>query len=145
MRKVTTFAVAVLLATGITAAPASAATPAVGAKCAVKLAVVKAGTAKLYCGKNTNARTKAKYKLAWKKSSDCYDLIVAFNDANPLYEKGLKQSADAKAYIASMDSVTASTEAVALMKNEIAIADAQLIVAGGTIQSIKSTLALGCS
>lgn len=59
-------------------APAAQAATTVGGKCTTKWAVAKAGTAKVYCGKNMNTKTKKKYALAWVKSASCYVNIPAF-------------------------------------------------------------------
>lgn len=116
MRKFFTFALAgAVFAFGV---PAQAATT-VGGKCTTRLAVAKAGAVKVYCGKNTNAKTKASYKLAWVKSTTlykdagkpvgCYELIVQNQETQAKAADAQKQMADIKDQLKALDTATAAT------------------------------------
>lgn len=121
MRKVLTLAVTALLATGIAAAPASAATPVTGAKCIERLATAKAGTARLYCGKNLNAKTKKKYKLAWINFSACYNGIIEFKKTDAQYQDALKQLDNIKAQFAALDTATQTVMAPQVQQLDLAV------------------------
>ena len=118
MRKFVAVAAAAVLL--FSAAPAQAVSVKVGAKCTSRLAVAKAGSVKVYCGVNTNAKTKRSYKLAWVKSTTlykdggkavgCYELIVQNKGTQAKAAAAVKQLADIKAQIATMD--TASAQAL---------------------------------
>ena len=137
MRKVLTLAVAALLATGVVAAPASAATPAAGAKCTVRLATAKAGTARLYCGKNTNAKTKYKYKMAWIRFSACYNGILEYKKTDAQYQSAVAQMADIKKQYAALDTATQTVMAPQVAQLELAVA--QLAPVAATLgQSIRA-------
>lgn len=101
MRKIVAVATALLLS--VTAlGPAQAATVKVGGACPTLLAVAKAGTSKVYCGKNKNKRTRAKVPRVWIRSVDCYDLISAYNKVKVDYDSAVKQIEDIKAQIAAV-------------------------------------------
>lgn len=136
MRKVMAFAVAAMLATAITAAPASAATPKTGAKCTERLATAKAGTARLYCGKNLNARTKYKYKLAWINFSACYNGIIEYKKTDAQYQDAVKQMDNIKVQFAALDTATKTVMAPQVQQLEMAVA--QLAPVAKTLsQSIR--------
>ena len=77
MRKILAL-VAALVMSAAAIAPAQAATA--GQKCTPKLAIAKSGTAKLYCGKNTNKKTAKTSPLVWKRNAMCYDGIVVMTE-----------------------------------------------------------------
>ena len=115
MRKlVAVAAVAVLM---FSAAPAEALTAKVGAKCTTRLAVAKAGSVKVYCGANTNTRTKRQYKLAWVKSTTlykdsgkavgCYELILQNRSTQEKAATAVTQLNDIKAKMATLDTASA--------------------------------------
>ena len=108
MRKFVAAAAAVVLTMAV-AAPAEAATA--GQRCTTPLAIVKSGTAKLYCGKNTNKASAKLRPTVWKRSPDCYDLIVAYSKVKRDYDSAMKQIADIKAQIASVQGDTSGLQA----------------------------------
>jgi hypothetical protein len=122
MRKVLTLAVAALLATGVAAAPASAATPKAGAKCTERLATAKAGTARLYCGKNTNVKTKKKYKLAWIKFTACYNGIIEYKKTDAQYKDAVLQLANIKVQLAALDTATRTVMTPQVQQLDLAVA-----------------------
>lgn len=121
MRKVITLAVAALLATGVVAAPASAATAVAGGKCTERLATAKAGTARLYCGKNFNVRTKTKYPLAWIKLTACYNGIVEYKKTDAQYKAAVVQMADIKAQYEALDTATKTVMGPQVLQLESAV------------------------
>jgi len=133
MRKVMALAAATMLATAITAAPAGAATPKTGAKCTVRLATAKAGTARLYCGKNVNARTKYKYKLAWINFSACYNGIIEYKKTDAQYKDAVKQMDNIKVQFAALDTPTRTVMAPQVQQLELAVA--QLAPVAATLSS----------
>lgn len=130
MRKMLGLAIAATMVLAV-ATPAQAVTAKVGAKCTARLAVAKAGTTKVYCGANTNAKTKAKYKLAWiksvtlykedGKSIGCYDLILQNADTQAKAAAAQQQMADIKAQVAKLDTESAKTvnASVAMLQGQI--------------------------
>lgn len=108
MRKFIAVAAALMLSASI-ATPAEAV--AAGQKCSTRLAVVKSGSTKLYCGKNTNKRTAKKSPLVWKRSVDCFDLIAAYNNVRRDYDSAIKQIEDIKTQIAAVSGDTSGLQA----------------------------------
>ena len=108
MRKFVAVVAAVMLSASI-ATPAEAV--AAGQKCGTRLAVVKVGTAKLYCGKNTNKRTAARSPLVWKRSVDCFDLISAYNNVQRDYDSAIKQIEEIKKQISAVSGDTTGLQA----------------------------------
>lgn len=140
MRKFAALAVATLLVVGVAAAPAQAVTAKAGAKCATKLAVAKVGTSKLYCGVNTNSKTKKKYKLAWVDGivgKACYDAILANNDSQAKYKLALQQLADIKAQMAKLDPTAQAQVATQIMGLENSV-NALAPVATMLIENVRS-------
>lgn len=121
MRKVLTVAVAALLATGVASAPAIAATPTNGAKCTVRLDTAKNGKQRLYCGKNTNVRTKAKYKLAWINFTACYNGIIEYKKTDVQYQDALKKMDEIKAQLAALDTATQTVMAPQVQQLQMAV------------------------
>ena len=101
MRKVRSAVLAALLVVSI-AAPAQGATTKAGDKCTTKFTVAKVGTIRLYCAPNNNAKTKKLYKLAWRQSTSCYNMIVANNDLQAKFKASLTSVAEFKTKIASI-------------------------------------------
>lgn len=140
MRKIAALAAATVLVLGVAAAPAQAATAKAGTKCATKLAVAKVGTTKLYCGKNTSAKTKAKFKLAWidgMVGRACYDAILANNDSQSKYQLAQQQLADIKAQMAKLDAASQAQVATQVKGLEDSI-NAIAPVAGMLLDNVKS-------
>ena len=106
MRKMLAIASAAMLIMGVAIAPSQAATTKAGDKCTTKLGLTKVNGAKLYCGVNTNAKTKKSYKLAWIKSPECYDGIVSYLDTDKQYKSAVAQMADIKLKVAALDTAT---------------------------------------
>ena len=109
MRKIVAVAAALMLS-GAALVPAQAAAVKIGGACSPVMSVAKAGTAKVYCGKNPNKKTRAKLPRVWIKSVDCYDLISAYNKVKIDYDSAIKQIADIKAQIAAVPGDTSSLQ-----------------------------------
>lgn len=138
MRKVLALAVVAMLATGISAAPASAATPKAGAKCVTRLETAKVGTARLYCGLNKNVKTKAKYKLAWINFTACYNGIIEYKKTDTQYQDALKQMDNIKVQFAALDTATKTVMAPQVQQLELAVA--QLAPVAATLGSSIRTM-----
>jgi len=108
MRKFLAIAVALMLSIGL-AAPAEAASA--GQRCTRSMAIIKVGSTKLYCGKNTSKATQKARPLVWKRSVDCYDLIVAYSKVRRDYDSAIKQISDIKAQIAAVQGDTSGLQA----------------------------------
>ena len=107
MRKLlSVMAVAVLMVSGTVPAEAAG----VGQRCTTKLAISKVGSTKLYCGKNPSKATAKKRPLVWKRSVDCYDLIVAYSKVKSDYDSAIKQINDIKAQIAAVQGDTTALQ-----------------------------------
>ena len=145
MRKLIAVAAAAVLI--FSAAPAQAVTAKVGAKCAKPLAIAKTGSVKMYCGANTNLKTRKKYKYAWKKSTvlyrdngkavGCYDLIVQNNGTQAKAAAAVKQMNDIKAQMATLDTASAQT-----LQGSVAVLEPQIqmmqTLAGSLTDNVKS-------
>ncbi len=101
MRKVRSAVIAALLVVSV-AAPAQGATSIAGTKCTTKFSVAKEGAKRFYCAPNTNAKTKSQFKLAWRQSTSCYNMIVTNADLQTKYKASLASVAEFKAKIASI-------------------------------------------
>ena len=110
MRKVVAV-IAALMLSAATIGPAHSATVKVGGACTTLLATAKAGSTKVYCGKNTNRATRAKIKRVWIKSVDCYDLIAAYNQVRRDYDSAIKQINDIKTQISGVSGDTSGLQA----------------------------------
>lgn len=123
MRKVITLAAATVLVTGLAGAPAAmAATPKAGAKCTVKQETARNGTQRLYCGVNTNPRTKAKYKLAWINFTACFNGINEYRKTAAQYQDALAKMAEIKTQLAALDTPTQTVMAPQVQQLELAVA-----------------------
>lgn len=136
MRKFVVTAAAMLLTFGF-AAPAEAA--AVGQSCKPSMAIVKVGTAKLYCGKNTSKATQKSRPLVWKRSVDCYDLIVAYSKVKRDYDSAIKQISDIKTQIAAVQGDTSGLQAtVKSFEDTVKVFEPTVMAMRGQVQSLCS-------
>ena len=119
MRKIIAVAAALVLSAAAVA-PAQAVTA--GQKCSTKLAIAKSGTSKLYCGKNTNARTAKKMPLVWKRNAMCYDGVIVMRENQASVDDTQKQLDALNAQVAALPS-GASTD---LMRQSLTDLSAQL-------------------
>ena len=148
MRKLIAVAAAAVLI--LSAAPAQAATAKVGTKCGKPLAIAKTGSVKMYCGANTNLKTRKKFKLAWNKSTvlykdstgsvGCYELIVQNNQTQAKAAAAVKQMNDIKAQMATLDTASAQT-----LQGSVAILEPQIqmmtTLAASLTDNVKSMCA----
>ena len=148
MRKFVALAAAAVLM--FSAAPAEALTAKVGTKCTTRLAVAKTGSLKMYCGVNTNAKTKRKYKLAWVKSTmlykdsgkvvGCYELILQNKGTQAQAASAVQQMNDIKAKMATLDTASAQT-----MAPQIAILEPQIQMMTTLAASLTDNVKSMCS
>ena len=99
MRKMLAVAAALMISAAAIV-PAQAATA--GQRCTTKLAIAKSGTAKLYCGKNTNAKTAKQRPLVWKRNAMCYDGMVVVRENAASVTETQKQLDELNAQIAAL-------------------------------------------
>ena len=137
MRKALTLAAAVMMTTGLSVAPAQAAT--VGAKCTTKLAIATTSAGKAYCGRNRNAKTAKRYKYAWVKSVLCYGAIDSYNKSNTQYLAAKAQMADIKAKFNALDPATQSQVATQITSLEVTMTQLD-----GIAQSLKENVSEMC-
>ena len=107
MRKLLAVAVALVMSAAFTV-PAEAASA--GQRCSTRLAITMSGNTKLYCGKNPKKSTAKARPLVWKRSVDCYDLIVAYGKVKRDYDSAIKQINDIKTQIAAVQGDTTSLQ-----------------------------------
>ena len=148
MRKKLALTVAAVLVMGAAALPAQGASTAikVNSKCTTKLALTKVNGAKLYCGKNTVAKTVKKYKLAWIKSVECYDGIVAYRDTEAQYQQSLKDFEAIKAKMVEVSKIDDPNLAnqLASLKSSVANLETTMATIAPVAQALKENIVAMC-